>query len=177
MSREYFTNSGFEDHAQAIGHLTITWARLEYSIALALGRLLGISNTRVARVLGVHMSLREQVKTLRVLAFDQRISDDWYKRLDEFLKLVDQGEESLRARRNQFVHDFWSITDSGAEKVRLMSKLMKTESRKDKELVTVDRQIVDAEEIWECAYEVDQATDTIFNLAAEYAGIKMRLPE
>lgn len=165
-------NSPFADHAKQIGLLCIMWGHLEAAIDLLVHSLLRCADDRSGAIIVNIMDMRDKIDAARAMGFVQKPNDEWYETLDKSLNTTDQ---TIRPRRNRYVHDvFWPV-DAGMAKHQRRAAVVKEQARV-KALRLVDIAPVNPGEIAALAIMVMVETQRIreLRLALETARLPLR---
>ena len=108
----------FEDLAEAIGMLVISFNELEIALGGALMHILG-QDEQTGAVFASHLSASAKLKLLDALKF--KIPDGRYK--NEFIEQLQRATE-VNSDRNRFIHsEYWSHEEGVEEPIVLHRKL------------------------------------------------------
>jgi hypothetical protein len=128
-----------EEHAQALGMLTIYWATLDSALTNLLAAFLN-SHPQALAVRGPDIStLCEQV---RRIAHTSGPDGQWRACLIRILNMV-QGE--LAETRNRYIHDDWEASEEGITRIDRRAKLQKPQSHQPVQLISDFRTVVPVE--------------------------------
>ncbi len=95
--------------AVELGHITLSWAKLEWVLDILLVVLVGLHEGKSEEVICGNLELRAKIATIRGLAFIRHednhwLSIDW---LNSTIELIDYIDHKLRDQRNLFIHAQW----------------------------------------------------------------------
>ncbi len=121
----------WREQAEEVGVVCILWTKLELLIDILLLGLLESTCETTASVIVTTMDFREKIAAIKVIGFKKKPSDEWFSKLDDALKTID---EELRPERNRYIHDYWLAADTavpGEPILRLQhkTKLVKPQAR------------------------------------------------
>ncbi len=117
--------SPLRPHAEEIGMICVLWGHLEMQIDVLLVALLN-TDEKSASVILTGMGFREKIKAVRLLGFQKSPSDDWYKQLNKCAIKID---ETLRPKRNRYIHDYWLSGSNKVLQIQPNAKLYRPQSR------------------------------------------------
>lgn len=112
-------------HAQEIGMICVLWGQLEMQIDILLVALLN-TDEESASVILTGMGLREKIRAIRLLGFQKSPYDDWHKQLN---KCATRINDTLRPKRNRYVHDYWLSGSDSIIQLQHNTKLYCPQSR------------------------------------------------
>lgn len=117
-----------DELAQEIGRMCLYWSELEMGVTLALDQLMHGSERVVTNVVLGTMDMRSKLEALLPLAFNRRVNDHWYERVETVVNLIN-GD--LRTERNRIIHDSWIEMPGKDEphRMHLRGKVVKVQSR------------------------------------------------
>ncbi|MBA4795459.1 hypothetical protein [Phenylobacterium sp.] len=96
--------------AQWVGRLCNTWARLELEIVNLCGALLQAPNDDVSNAMIQAFDFRAQISAIRLGAVARELPSGWAELIHDEVDYIDQ---TLRPRRNRYVHSMWLRSSEG----------------------------------------------------------------
>ena len=136
------------EHARAIGHVSILWGWVENAIELFLSDLAFSPDKKAGKVVLANLDMREKGQILKMVAFAKKPTDRWY---EEVRSIVDAVDNDLRTKRNRLTHDLWWLSGETVQKRWKRAKVKKPQARHEYVVSTHEDAPVDAAEIWELA--------------------------
>jgi len=103
----------FNDHARALGVMCVVWGHLEASLNLLLSMLLDLNDAKLNETVNHNVDMRNKLQIVLGLGYLKVKNDTWFTILKWVIETIDND---LRPRRNRFIHDTWTKTDTGAVK-------------------------------------------------------------
>ncbi len=159
-------NPNFDDPlliecAQWVGRLCNSWARLEWEVVNLCGALLQAPNDEVTNSMVHCFDFRSQLSAIRVGAVARELPQGWAELIHEEVDYIDQ---TLRPRRNRYVHDTWISSSEGELwRVAWAPKLRK----QPVSLAPVSITIETIDEVRKTDAEVDLHGGFLFQLASD----------
>jgi hypothetical protein len=140
--------SQLNEHARAIGHVSILWAWVENAIELFLSDLAFGRDKKAAKIVLAHLDMREKGQILKMAAFEKKPTDRWY---EEVRSILDAIDNDLRTKRNRLTHDLWWLSGETVQKRWKRAKVKRPQARHVYVVSTHEDAPVEASEIWELA--------------------------
>lgn len=94
----------FDKVATAIGHICIGWGHLERDLNEFIQALTPLDEGDISRSITANMDVRSKIQVIKALAFLRKPSKEWFEKMTILLDYIDN---SIRPRRNRYVHDAW----------------------------------------------------------------------
>jgi hypothetical protein len=98
----------FDAHCMALGKLCVAWAIVDRQLNDLLGALLGSSPTATACLASTVDAVGARCDIMRRLIHEDPLTEEWVTLCTKMLVTV---SDDLAARRNRYVHDYWSLTE------------------------------------------------------------------
>jgi len=142
-------------------------AYIELIVSDMLTVMIPVPEPDISRVLAAEIDLEAKVNVLKAVAFLRKPSDEWFGRLETVLNSVNN---TLRPARNRYAHDLWAIYEEKDEvlKLRFKTALKQPQSRKPRELTTLEETKTEPREIWATADSIDRSASELYALKLEF---------
>ena len=155
----------FDEVLRGIGFVCKSYAHLEsdidYFVQAMSGMRRGLSNPVTSS-----MDLSAKIEAAKLLAFEGKKTDDWYKECRTVLNII---QNEIRPERNRYVHDIWVLSKKSAIRVTNKPKIKKQQAHKPEELITSEV-YVSADDVWALGEKIVSASLSISSLEHEYSG-------
>ncbi|WP_065518296.1 hypothetical protein [Mesorhizobium amorphae] len=141
-------------------------------MTLLLNTLTGIADPTTKNTLLGLMEFREKVRALLAIGFKHKPSDDWYDRLQQTLREIDEG---IRPERNRMIHDFWTDLpqDGSVRRMQITPKIVNVQSRQ-KQLILSITKAVTPKDISDLSKRIERASEAVIKLDREYELTKQK---
>jgi hypothetical protein len=88
--------------ANALGHICISWGRLENNLSQFIELLGPLEEGFPSEAITAGMDIRTKIQIIKALAHIRQPSKRWFKRITQILDYIDND---IRVRRNRCIHD------------------------------------------------------------------------
>jgi hypothetical protein len=161
-----------DDYAMAIGYVCIQWGLLETTFDRLMRIIMHWSHRdEVTHVLTVNIDMRSKIKILLGVGLMYKPSAEWFDELKDVCHLV---ENSLRPKRNRFVHDIWLSSQEPFLRRTRGTKLSKPRSDQPIQLTHYTDTPTPVAEVWAFVQEIKDALERLNGSANEYYEFKRR---
>jgi hypothetical protein len=150
-------------YALAVGILCNSWSRLESATRMLFLKVSGMPTDRHSFSIVHALSFNDQLMAIKV-AFVGRSKD--HRQVALALRIVNYIDNTLRARRNRYVHDLWNFDEDSerAERFDYSVRFAKAQSREplDVHALTITQENI--EDLWLTAREVHEYQKALYDL-------------
>ena len=133
-------------------------------VTLLLSAILNISDPKAKNVVLGVMEASHKIKALKAIAFAKKPSDDWYDRISDVLKDID---DKIRPERNRMIHDTWMSVPPGASRISIAPKVVNEQARRKKLQLAEFKDVMPAD-ITDLCKKIEKCSVKLIDLRAEF---------
>jgi hypothetical protein len=150
-------------YALAVGALCNSWSHLESAARMLFLKVSGMPADRYSFSIVHALSFNDQLMAIKV-AFIGRAGDPNLVKL--VLRIVNYIDNTLRARRNRYVHDLWNYDEDSeqAERFDYSVRFAKAQSRQPLDVPAMDITAESLEDLWMTVREIHEHSKALFRL-------------